>query len=53
MEVNVLRKINLFSIAAAFFVSAAGTMLHFAYENIGGTFWAVIGAVNEITWEHL
>lgn len=48
-----MKKVKLFIIAAAFLVSAAGTMLHFAYENIGGTFWAVIGAVNESTWEHL
>ena len=31
----------------------AGTLLHFVYEWFGGNVWAVIGAVNESTWEHL
>jgi len=31
----------------------SGILLHFAYEWFGGTLWAVLGAVNESTWEHL
>lgn len=48
-----MRKTKVMITAALIFVSAAGTLLHFAYENSGGIFWAVIGAVNESTWEHL
>lgn len=39
-------------IAAAFTV-VCGTLLHFAYERFGGSFFAVIAPVNESTWEHL
>lgn len=48
-----MKNIRIMMIVAAAVVSALGTMLHFAYENLGGIFWAVIGAVNESTWEHL
>jgi|HigsolmetaAR203D_1030402.scaffolds.fasta_scaffold00822_27 hypothetical protein len=36
------------------FITIAGTLLHFVYEWSGGKKWvALIGAVNESTWEHM
>ncbi len=41
------------TLSGAVFTMITGTLLHFAYEWFGGTFWSIIGAVNESTWEHL
>lgn len=40
------------AVAGTLFTLTAGTLLHFVYEWFG-PYWAVIGAVNESTWEHL
>lgn len=48
-----MKNVRLWNIAGAAFALVAGTLLHFVYEWFGGNVWAVIGAVNESTWEHL
>ncbi len=48
-----MTRIRNWNIAGAAFGLLAGTLLHFVYEWFGGSFWAIIGAVNESTWEHL
>ncbi len=48
-----MTRIRYWNTAGAAFGLLAGTLLHFVYEWFGGSFWAVVGAVNESTWEHL
>lgn len=48
-----INKIRNWQIAGAIFTVIAGTCVHFIHEWFGGTVTAVIGAVNESTWEHL
>lgn len=48
-----MTKIFRWNLAGLFFTLTIGTLLHFVYDWFGGSFWAVIGAVNESTWEHL
>lgn len=40
-------------IAGALFTLVAGTLLHFVHDWCGGPVTAILGAVNESTWEHL
>lgn len=44
---------NVWNIAGAVFTIVAGSLLHFVYGLCGGRLAAVIGSVNESTWEHL
>lgn len=48
-----MKNLSRWSIAGAVFTLLIGTLLHFVYDWFGGTIWAVLGAVNESTWEHL
>lgn len=48
-----MNKMKKWTIGGFLFTSVVGTLLHFAFEKLGTPFWAVIGAVNESTWEHL
>lgn len=48
-----MEKIRQWQIAGAAFTIISGTLLHFVYEWFGGPVWAVLGPVNESTWEHL
>lgn len=49
-----LRLVRRWEIGEFFFLSVAGTLLHFLYEWSGdNSFVAAFSAVNESTWEHL
>lgn len=45
--------IYIWNIAGILFTLIAGSLLHFVNEWFSGPVWAVIGATNESTWEHL
>lgn len=47
---NQIRRLH---IIGFFFTIITGTLLHFIHEWFGGNLTAVLGAVNESTWEHL
>lgn len=47
-----MKKIRILTITGAVFTLIAGTLMHFIYEWVGGAA-AIVGAVNESTWEHL
>nr|WP_143259611.1 DUF6512 family protein [Anaerofilum sp. An201] len=47
-----MKTIRSAAVAGTLFTLTAGTLLHFVYEWLGPQ-GAVIGAVNESTWEHL
>lgn len=46
-------KVFFWNLSGLLFTLLVGTLLHFVYDWFGGSFWAVLGAVNESTWEHL
>lgn len=48
-----MKKVFLWNLSGLLFTLLVGTLLHFVYDWFGGSFWAVLGAVNESTWEHL
>ncbi|NLD19277.1 MAG: hypothetical protein GX663_03385 [Clostridiales bacterium] len=48
-----MNNIKLWSVLGVIFTSVTGTLLHFVYERFDGRVWAIVGAVNESTWEHL
>lgn len=48
-----MKNIRIWSISGFIFTLAAGTLLHFIYDWLGGTVASVLGAVNESLWEHL
>ena len=48
-----MENIRKWQMAGAAFTIITGTLLHFVYGWFGGIVWAVIGPVNESTWEHL
>lgn len=48
-----MEKIKKISYLSCLLVLIFGTLFHFIYQWIGGSFIAIFGAVNESTWEHL
>lgn len=48
-----MNNIKKWQIAGVVFTIITGTLLHFVYARFGGSFWEIVGAVNESTWEHL
>lgn len=48
-----MNQIRTLHIIGFFFTIILGTLLHFVYDWFGGTLSAILGAVNESTWEHL
>lgn len=54
MRNETTRKLLLWEIAGFLFIVGGGSALHFIHEWTGEATWAaVLGAVNESTWEHL
>ena len=48
-----MKKIRKWSILGTIFTLVFGTILHFVYDWFGGGIWAILGIINESTWEHL
>lgn len=48
-----MNRTRIYHIAGFIFTVIAGTLLHFIYDWQGGLLAAILGAVNESTWEHL